>query len=272
MIKEMPHKSGAFQNFYNLHDNEYVYFFIFFAMVNPRMMAKIPIPITHGRETPREVVSAAARLFKTTGAVAVAGSDSDVVAIVAFSTFGSETFFEAAGADTVDFFTVSVGFTVAVSSTGFVATVGVTSSVPAIVYSPFKAEVPKDIPSPTISTPVKPKVAVPAVSAFTDIERIDLSDVVQEGIPIEKVGFAHVGAVCAINPSATVMLEQESLSRAIVPSTTHTLLPPVETPTETTNESFTFFESDEGDTVILAASAIVAEIAKTAKDAMNIFV
>lgn len=51
-----------------------------------------------------------------------------------------------------------------------------------------------------------------------------------------------------------------------------TLLPPAVTPTETVNESPTFFESDEGDTFKLAADAKVAEKAKVAQTARIIFV
>jgi hypothetical protein len=269
-IKRNTHFFGYF---FKLIFLKYVYFFIFFIAIYPRMSARTTIPITQGKETPREAVAAAARLFgTTTESASVAGAASDVVAIAVFSTSGSETFSGAVGMDAAGFFTVSDGFTVVVSSMGFGVTVSVTGSTPTTVYSPFPAEVPTDIPSPTISTPVKPNVAVPAVGAFREIDRTDLSDVVHDGIPIENVGFAHVGAVCAINPSATVMLEQESLSKVSVPSTTHTLLPPVETPTETTNESFTFFESTDGDTVILAALAVVAEIIKAVREIINIFV
>lgn len=70
-----------------------------------------------------------------------------------------------------------------------------------------------------------------------------------------KVGFEHVGAVCAMTPLATLMLLQDKLLKFKVPFTTQTLLPAGSTLTETVNGLPTVPLCDEGETYNAGLSA-----------------
>lgn len=163
-------------SFCNLKD---IVYFNFFAVKYPRARARTPIRATHGTGTPRVAVSAAARSFEGVTAVSVTEV---AVAVVTSSVAG--------------FLMVSVrtGAVVFGVTTGEVTGVTI-GCVIAMEYSPFEDDEPRDTPSPTTSTPVSPKDAIPAVGAFTTTVKSVLSEVVQDGMPMEKVGLAQVGVV-----------------------------------------------------------------------------